>query len=638
MSVVAVITDAGRAAPLARWAQRLAQRIEEPLIVARPEGERIATPTRRQRADGDAATPEQPSDQQPKAGALAAWGLDSEEVTVAPYADEAGLFEICNGGDVRYVLAEVPLQRDRRGPSLARRLFDRCANTTVLLRLGEEEGACGKILVPLLRGADNGAALRLAEALAKEGDRLTALAVEPRAFTEGEGVGRRWIQRELDAAGLADASAVEMRVELDDSVEAAIVRAAEQHELVLFGASGLGTQIPSLRSPRGQLLGLLPDRMVRGRTPLAAELALGVVRSRWSLGARMQLRLGRWLDVVVPQLDRDQRVGLTERLQHGSESNFDFLSLMALSTAIASLGLIQDSAAVVIGAMLVAPLMMPILGAGLAIVQGNLPLLRSAAKALLLGYAIALAISVAVGVITATHNLTPQLEARGNPNLLDLGGAFFSGLAAAYCLARPDLSAALPGVAIAAALVPPIATTGIALAAGVLEVATGALLLFLTNVAAIVVGAFISLYAGGLRPQSGSGAIRPWMRSAFLGVLVAVALLAWPLARASVERTAPEVTERAARVETIETVATELLAAGQRLVRVQQAPVASAPSGGREESGENDDALAVTLEIEAISPPARGQVDRLRSALSQALERPVALEVRTTLVARSAAD
>jgi hypothetical protein len=113
--------------------------------------------------------------------------------------------------------------------------------------------------------------------------------------------------------------------------------------------------------------------------------------------------------------------------------------------------------------------------------------------------------------------------------LLDMAVAFFSGMAAAYCMGRPTLSAALPGVAIAAALLPPIATTGIALAIGEMMIARGAALLFMTNVVAIILGAAFSLYAGGVRPYRGEGPLPIWVRGTFLSLILTAAVLAVPL-------------------------------------------------------------------------------------------------------------
>jgi uncharacterized hydrophobic protein (TIGR00271 family) len=173
---------------------------------------------------------------------------------------------------------------------------------------------------------------------------------------------------------------------------------------------------------------------------------------------------------------------------------------MALSTTIAAVGLIQNSAAVVIGAMLVAPLMTPLLGLGLALVQGNPVLARISVRAIGLGLFVALSVGAAVGLATPGFvEPTREMLGRGGPGVLDLIVAFASGLAAAYASARPGLLAALPGVAIAAALVPPIATSGLALSLGDFYLAFNALLLFVINMVIIVLASTVSLWAVGLR-------------------------------------------------------------------------------------------------------------------------------------------
>jgi hypothetical protein len=120
------------------------------------------------------------------------------------------------------------------------------------------------------------------------------------------------------------------------------------------------------------------------------------------------------------------------------------------------------------------------------------------------------------------------MAARGEPTPLDLGIGLVSGMAAAYAYARPRLIAALPGVAIAAALVPPIATTGLAFAFGEWGVGLGAALLFTTNVVAIILGASGAFYATGLRGRQRVGR---WASRVFIGLVAALMFLAIPLSR-----------------------------------------------------------------------------------------------------------
>jgi len=127
-----------------------------------------------------------------------------------------------------------------------------------------------------------------------------------------------------------------------------------------------------------------------------------------------------------------------------------------------------------------------------------------------------------------------EMAARDLPAMLDLLVALFSGVAAAYAMSRPNLLSALPGVAIAAALVPPIATAGMAMTMGNLELGGGALLLFFTNIVAIVLGTAVTFWAVGIDTRLVKAADgtqrrpRIWARYWFLGfVILSVALAVW---------------------------------------------------------------------------------------------------------------
>ncbi|NRA38707.1 MAG: DUF389 domain-containing protein, partial [Planctomycetes bacterium] len=196
---------------------------------------------------------------------------------------------------------------------------------------------------------------------------------------------------------------------------------------------------------------------------------------------------------------------------------------------IAGLGLIQNATAVVVGAMLVAPLMTPIIGAGLGLVQGNAQLIRNACKSIGMGFIVALSIGLLLGWSVPDTAMNNELYGRGNPNAIDLFIALFSGIAAAYAMSRPNLSAALPGVAIAAALVPPIATVGISLALGDISNAEGAVLLFGTNVVAIIIGAAGVLHVVGMRPANLGRSSRLWVQRVMLSLIVCIIIFAVPL-------------------------------------------------------------------------------------------------------------
>jgi uncharacterized hydrophobic protein (TIGR00271 family) len=232
-------------------------------------------------------------------------------------------------------------------------------------------------------------------------------------------------------------------------------------------------------------------------------------------------RRGLW---HFPELTREQRVNLVDRLHKGAEWNFSFGVLTALSTAIASLGLIQGSAATVIGAMVVAPLMLPLIAAGLSIIQGNVHLFRVSSNSMLLGVLFALGSSLLIGFVIPRSDISMELLSRGNPNILDLGVAFFAGFAAAYAFALPELLGALAGVAIAVALVPPLATCGIAFADGLWALSYGSGLLFLTNMIAIVVGAAWAFRCLGVIRASESETPL-WIRRSIISLILGVVLL-----------------------------------------------------------------------------------------------------------------
>ena len=176
--------------------------------------------------------------------------------------------------------------------------------------------------------------------------------------------------------------------------------------------------------------------------------------------------------------------------------------LLLLAAVIASAGVLADSVATVIGAMIVAPLMTPILGTALALVladrrqllDGVLLVVAGSLAVVAVGYLLGL---VHVGEVVADTN--SQVAGRVSPGLLDLTAALATGAVGAFALVRSDVSDTLPGVAIAISLVPPLAVVGLTLESGAPREARGALLLFLTNVTAIIATGTVVLLASRVR-------------------------------------------------------------------------------------------------------------------------------------------
>lgn len=210
-----------------------------------------------------------------------------------------------------------------------------------------------------------------------------------------------------------------------------------------------------------------------------------------------------------------------------------FGTLMFLATTIATFGIATDSTAVVIGAMLVAPLMTPILGTAAGLINGST---RAAAKSATVVFVGATgSIAVAWGFASLIPNLhavveNSQITSRTAPTLLDLAIALAAGAAGAYGVSRAESTDALPGVAVAIALVPPLAVTGITLHAGDFDQVVGSVLLFLTNLFSIL------LMAGAVFIIVGYGSWgqlyhrRNRIRVSFAAVVVAMVLISIPLA------------------------------------------------------------------------------------------------------------
>lgn len=209
--------------------------------------------------------------------------------------------------------------------------------------------------------------------------------------------------------------------------------------------------------------------------------------------------------------------------------------LLALAGVIASFGLYQDSVASIIGAMVVAPLGGAIMALAGALVSGRLRWQGIALAQVVLGALLVVAIGYVVSwFIPNPLVLTPALEARTSPGLLDLGVALAAGGAGAFVTARRTGTDALPGVAIAVSLVPPLATVGICLELGRPSDAAGAALLFLTNFSAIVVVACIVFLLSGTAPSPGMLRERRRLRLGFALAVVLMLLAAVPLAWKSI--------------------------------------------------------------------------------------------------------
>ena len=243
--------------------------------------------------------------------------------------------------------------------------------------------------------------------------------------------------------------------------------------------------------------------------------------------------LGR--NVTVADVDRmEDRLYITASADSARKWSA-FWVLLILAAIIASAGVVADSTATVIGAMIVAPLMTPILGTALALVLADRKHLLHNIGLVVGGALVVVVIGYLIGVlhvndvVAATNT---QVAGRVSPKLIDLTAALATGVVGAFALVRSDVSDTLPGVAIAISLVPPLAVVGLTLESDAPGEALGALLLFSTNVAAIIAtGTFVLLLFRVRHAVAASGRpIAEVSKRTIAVVVAAVALIALPLA------------------------------------------------------------------------------------------------------------
>ncbi len=197
---------------------------------------------------------------------------------------------------------------------------------------------------------------------------------------------------------------------------------------------------------------------------------------------------------------QEQYASLFSALREEAKLTSTFMSLLILATMIATLGLFINSASVIIGAMLLAPLMQPIVSLSMAALRQESTMELTALKTITVGVASVLLTAALIAWMMPIAKLTTEMAGRLSPTIIDLFVAIVSGAAAAYAKSNEKISASLAGVAIAVALVPPIAVAGIGIGWGEWQMFTSSFLLFLTNLIGIVLAAALTFMVLGYSP------------------------------------------------------------------------------------------------------------------------------------------
>jgi uncharacterized hydrophobic protein (TIGR00271 family) len=331
----------------------------------------------------------------------------------------------------------------------------------------------------------------------------------------------------------------------------------------------------------------------------------------------------RTLKALLQPLSVTRKQEVLSELDLSSSPGFDYFLLVILSCIIATLGLITDSVAVIIGAMLVAPLMSPIIGLSLASVAGEQRIFRKALLALGEGVLLAVVLSAGVSWLAqalpfgALLELPKEVFLRTRPTPFDLMIALAGGAAATYALAQPRLSAALPGVAIATALMPPLCVAGIGISLQQSDVYIGALLLFLTNLAAISFASILVFAFLGFRPAKANQRWHRIPRSMIISAIL-VLIVTIPLVLVTLQ-----IVQRS-QVKQVVRDAVQMEIAKLPNTRLVDLAIDTSNS-----------VIQVNATVRALYQPTYQQVVALQEAVAAHLQQPVALQlivVPTTLL------
>ncbi len=451
-----------------------------------------------------------------------------------------------------------------------------------------------RILIPTAGGPNAALAARVARSLVQvyKGD-ITFLTIhrpdEPPPPPE------RWAAILGDLAG---DPRVSVQAHPAPGVVQGITEIAQAYDIVLIGA----TEESLWRRVR---VGDVPRR-------LAANLTqpLGIAKRRAPRPRTWVRQVLQHLDARLPKLTPEERAEVYRYLRESTRGSGDFLLRMSLAAFLAAMGLLLNSPAVVIGAMLVAPLMSALLAVGLGIVMGDPRLVRRALGRSLQGGIVVLVISGVTAWLDPLAALTPEITARSQPTLLDLGVALASGVAGGYATSRKGVQEALAGVAIAVALVPPLSAAGVALALREWPIAAGALLLYTANTVSIAGAGGLTFLLLGFRPHLWSKTRLHVFWQGVIGLLLLLVFVFVPLTWL----TQKDVAQARAQVAIQRTVATATENLPSMTVRDIR---------WEEQEGQ----LYIVLLVEITAPLTEAQVRTLQQRMESELARPVHLRV-----------
>jgi uncharacterized hydrophobic protein (TIGR00271 family) len=322
-----------------------------------------------------------------------------------------------------------------------------------------------------------------------------------------------------------------------------------------------------------------------------------------------------WVRAVLDlaKVSRERHDIVLSDIEVGSQPTATYYALLGVSELIAGFALIIGSDATLIGANVVAPLMTPIIGVSLGLMRGDLKLLRTALIAEFGGALVGVVLTYLLGLMPFWGDPTPSLLAQTHPTLIDLFVAALAGFAGVLAMIDERVSPALPGVAIATALNPPVAAIGLCLAFGAYQGAWGAFLLFFANVLAILAVAAVMFIVAGFvtRREIGSvGGLARRFAPAAIGLVLVTALLTEYL------------------IGMVGNIHTQ-----RAITAVLDQELSHEPSTALHgvEFSRSKDGLDVLAEVRTPRVPSPGRVNEIQTALGNQLGEPVRLFMRCTL-------
>jgi uncharacterized hydrophobic protein (TIGR00271 family) len=419
--------------------------------------------------------------------------------------------------DILILGANSPLKQGRYLLGRTLNPIIQAAACDIIVQRGETAPDLRRVLIPAAGGPNAPRALIMARVLAPQA-KITTLYVADRKLGQAEVlVGRARLELMIDGLKPEDRAAAEARTIQAASPVDGILEETPGHDLLILGAGHEG----------------IIDRFLFGDIPQAilaqSTIPVMVFRRRLTGLTSFWRRLWGRVFGLLPTLTLPEQAEVQKAMRRGSQPSPDFFVTLTLAAALATLGLLMNDPAIIIGAMIIAPLMTAIIGMGLSVVLGDLRFFWRATATTLRGIVLAVLMGYIVGRIVPGAEPTEQIVALSSPSILHLAVALTAGTAAAYAISRKEVSAALAGVAVAASLTPPIVNIGIGLAFGSSSIAGRAGLIFLANLVAIVATSGLVFLWMGFRPKPGDHNRAATQRRGFSTFGVLLVLITIPL-------------------------------------------------------------------------------------------------------------